>query len=59
MKIEVKEGHGTLNFKVEWQSLDGRLRAEYHNTFLGASDHAAQLRKLGRAPQIWGMVNET
>lgn len=54
MEITVHEGHGTLNFKVEWQSADGRCCLKFHNTHYEALAHFKSLLRLGRTPQIWG-----
>ena len=56
MNIDILEGHGTLNFKTEWQSLDGRCCMKWHNTLEQAKAHVEILEKLGRIAQIWGRV---
>lgn len=56
--MEVIEGHGTLNFKVEWQSMDGRCCHKFHTTFKEAESHAEHLYGLGRVPQIWGKADK-
>lgn len=58
MEIDILEGHGTFNFKVEWQSVDGRNCLKWHGTFFEAKAHANSLVSLGRTPKIWGMVED-
>ena len=52
--IEVIEGYETLNYKTEWQSLDGRCCVKWHGTLEEAKKHAKRLQYLGRIPQVWG-----
>ena len=54
--VEIIEGHGTLNYKVEWQSVDGRLSYKYHETLNEAREHADNLASLGRHPFIYGKI---
>ena len=55
-KVYISETKGTLNFKVEWQSLDGRCVQKYHETYEQALDHYDGLQNLGRSPKIWGDI---
>ncbi len=54
MEINIKEERGDLNFKVEWQSLDGRCCLKWHTKLTEAISHSKSLQDLGRTPQIWG-----
>lgn len=51
------DGHGTLNWMLVWQSLDGRVCIEYKVDEKEASRHASRLRQFGRTPQVWRLMN--
>ena len=53
---EIKDGHGTLNWIVTWQSTHGGICIEYETNELNAAKRSEYLEKLGCIPQVATMV---
>ena len=50
---EAKEGHGTLNWMVTYQSQHGGICIEYASTEREAVKRVEHLDQLGRTPMLW------
>jgi len=51
--LKIQYERGDLPFKTEWQSLDGRLCAQYHGSLQEALRHHAHLIYCGAKPKVW------
>jgi hypothetical protein len=50
---EAKEGHGTLNWMLTFQSRHGGIVVKYHATEEGAGEEVDYLKTLGLTPVLW------
>ncbi len=49
----MEDSHGSLNYMISWQSLDGRPEISYFETQKEAAKHVKHLHTLGRSVSIW------